>query len=120
MIREYEFILVTRADQQDGDRQRLLEKYEAYLAAEGGDILKKDVWGIKKLSFPIKRQFRGHYVVYYSASESSALKEMERLMRIDDQVLRYLIVKVDEQIDIEARKQELARPPKPVSQESYA
>ena len=109
-MREYEFTIITRADLQDTDREALLGKYEALLYGDAGELIKKDDWGSKKLSFPIKKKFRGHYVFYdFANSEVKNLAEAERLLRIDDQVLRFMLVKTRDKVDVEARKVELAK-----------
>jgi small subunit ribosomal protein S6 len=83
------------------------------MTRDGGEILKRDDWGSKKLAYPIKKQFRGYYVNYDFVGSPASVAEMERLMRIDDNVLRYLVVRVDESkdgnVDVEARKAELAK-----------
>jgi small subunit ribosomal protein S6 len=82
------------------------------MTKDGGQILKKDVWGNKKLVYPINKSFRGNYVNYDFVGTPANLAEMERLMRIDDNVLRHLVVKLesgDGGIDVEARKAELAK-----------
>ena len=82
------------------------------MTKDGGEILKKDPWGNKKLVFPIKKCFRGNYINYDFVGTPENLAEMERLMRIDDNVLRHLVVRLesgDGDIDIEARKADLAK-----------
>ena len=113
MLREYDFTIITRGDLGEGDNAKVLEGYESLMTKDGGEILKRDEWGGKRLAFPIKKLFRGNYVNYDFVGAPENLAEMERLMRIDDNVLRYLVVRVDEghegTIDIEARKAELAK-----------
>jgi len=113
VLREYDFTIITRGDLGEGDNAKVLEGYESLMTKDGGEILKRDEWGGKRLAFPIKKLFRGNYVNYDFVGAPENLAEMERLMRIDDNVLRYLVVRVDEghegTIDIEARKTELAK-----------
>lgn len=112
MLREYDFTIITKGDLSEGDTAKVLTGYEGLMTAEGGEILKRDDWGNKKLAYPIKKSFRGTYVNYDFVGSPKSVAEMERLMRIDDNVLRYLVVRLDEQegdIDISARKDELAK-----------
>ena len=109
MVREYEFTLITNGQLTEADTNTVLEKYENLLTADGGEIIKKDVWGSRKLAFPIKKQYRGHYVCYDLAAVPASIAEAERLMKIDDNVLRYLNVKLDDSVDVSARKAELAK-----------
>ncbi len=107
MVREYEFTVIANAQLPDSDVGTLIEKYESIMLSNGGEILRKNVWGSKKLAFPIKSQFRGFYVSYDLVAEPDQMKEAERLMRIDDNILRYLSVLLDKEVDIAARKEEL-------------
>ena len=114
MLREYDFTLITRGDLSEGDRAKVIGGYEALMTKDGGGIVKRDEWGSKKLAYPIKKCYRGHYVNYDFVGNPDNLAEMERLMRIDDNVLRYMAIRLDVKnktgtIDIDARKRELAK-----------
>lgn len=113
MLREYDFTIITKGELNEGDNAKVIQGYENLMTLEGGEILKKEDWGIKRLAYPIKKSFRGNYINYDFVGAPSSVAEMERLMRIDDSVLRYLVVRLDEEtdgsIDISARKEELAK-----------
>lgn len=113
MLREYDFTVITKGDLPEGESAKVLAGYEGLMTREGGEILKRDDWGLKKLAYPMKKQFRGYYVNYDFVGTPASVAEMERLMRIDDNILRYLVVRVDENtdgnVDVEARKVELAK-----------
>ncbi len=109
MLREYEFTFVTKADLPEGEKAKVLSGYEEILARNGGEIVKKSDWGTKKLAYPIKKNFRGHYMFYDLTAAPDSIAECERLLRIDENVLRHLVVKIDENIDVEARKAQLAK-----------
>lgn len=109
MLREYEVTIISRADMPETDVQKVLSKYEKLMTAEGGEILKKDPWGSKKLAFPMKKHHRGIYTNYDFIGTSANLSEMERLMRIDEDVLRYMSVFLDENVDATERKEQIAK-----------
>lgn len=109
MLREYEFTLVAKADLPEQDRAKVIEGYEEILKREGGQILRKDDWGVKKLAYPMKKQFRGQYVFYNFASTPANVAEAERLIRIDDNVLRHMVVKIADDVEVEKRRDELAK-----------
>lgn len=109
MLREYEFTVVAKADMPEGDKAKFFENYEGIMKRSGGEFIRRDDWGVKKLSYPIKKQFRGHYVFYDVASTPENIAECERLMRIDDNMLRFLVVKTADEVDVEERKAELAK-----------
>jgi small subunit ribosomal protein S6 len=109
VLREYELTIIARAELPESEGTKLLGKYEKLMTADGGEILQKSVWGAKKLAFPMKKSFRGNYVNYDFIGTSANLAEMERLMRIDDDVLRYMSVYVAQDVDVADRKEQLAK-----------
>lgn len=112
MLREYDFTIITNGNISEGDNAKVLSGYEGLMTKDGGEILKRDDWGSKKLTYPINKIFRGFYTNYDFVGTPENVAEIERLMRIDDNVLRHLIVRTDEdegQIDVSARKVELAK-----------
>ncbi len=109
MLREYELTIIARADLAESDGSKLLSKYEKLMTADGGEILQKSNWGVKKLAFPMKKAFRGNYVNYDFVGTAANLTEMERLMRIDDDVLRYMSVFIGQNVDVSKRKEQLAK-----------
>lgn len=109
MVREYEMTLIARGDLPEGQSAQVFTKYENYMTRDGGEILKRDDWGVRKMAFPMKKVFRGHYVIYDFVTDPANIDEMERLMRIDENVLRYMTLNLTSKVDIEARKAELAK-----------
>lgn len=109
MLREYEMTIISRADMPESDVLKVLGKYEKLMTNDGGEILKKDVWGSKKLAFGMKKHHRGVYTNYDFIGTSANLAEMERLMRIDDDVLRYMSVFLGENVNAAQRKDQIAK-----------
>ena len=110
-MREYEFICITRSDVPEKEKKDHIEKYEKALTMGGGQILKKDDWGVKRLAYPIKKHFHGHYHIYDLVTDHANITETERLMGIDDKVLRFMSLKISDHCDVEARKKQLAEAP---------
>ena len=109
MLREYEFTVITNPQLSEIDTKKVLDKYESTFLTDGGEVLKKTNWGIKKLAFPIKGHFRGNYFHYDYVGKKEQLVETERLMRIDDNVLRYLSIRLGEDVDVKERKVAIAK-----------
>ncbi|MCX6116035.1 MAG: 30S ribosomal protein S6 [Proteobacteria bacterium] len=109
MLREYEVTIISRADLPESESQKLLGKYEKLMVSDGGEILKKDAWGSKKIAFPMKKHHRGVYTNYDFIGTSANLSEMERLMRIDEDILRYMSVYLGENVDPTVRKDQIAK-----------
>ncbi len=108
-LREYEFAMITRGDLSDTDHAGVLEKYEKLLLGEKGEMIDKDEWGSKKVQFNMNGQYRGRYTFLTMTSTPADIAEAERLMKIDDSVLRYMNIKLSDHVDIEARKKDIER-----------
>lgn len=107
-LREYEFTFITKSDLPEGQQAEVIGGYENILMRDGGEVIKKDDWGVKKLAYPIRKNFKGHYVHYDCVSNADNIAECERLLRIDENVLRYLVIRIGENVDVEARKKQIA------------
>ena len=119
MLREYELTIIVNPQLSDEDNKKILDKYESvFLRAEGSEIIIKNDWGVKKLAYSIKRQFRGRYVFYDFIGLPANLAEAERLMRIDDDILRYMSVRLGENVNVDQRKAELAKKEAAAAQKS--
>ena len=109
MRREYELTVIANAQLSDEDSKKLLDKYEGIFLDNGGELVTKADWGHKKLAYPIKKHFRGKYYFYDFLGTPSSLAEAKRLMQIDEDILRYLVIKIGEDVDVDKRKSELAK-----------
>ncbi len=109
LLREYELTVIANPQLTPDKSTKTFEKYETLLLADGGEIIKKSAWGTRKLAFPMNQQFRGTYFHYDLTCSPAALKEVERLMRIDDSILRYMSIRLGENVDVEQRKLEIAK-----------
>jgi len=107
--REYEFIVILSASLSEEETKKIQDKYEAIFLAGDGEIVVKNDWGVKKLAFPINKQFRGRYFFYDFLGDPNKLDEVQRLMRIDENVLRYLLVRIGDNANLDERKAELAK-----------
>src|SRR5512147_2551032 len=91
----YENIFIARQDVTSAQVEGLVEHFAGIVAAQGGNVSKKEYWGLKSLAFRIKKNRKGHYVLLNIDAPSAAVIEMERNMRINEDVLRYLTIKVE-------------------------
>ena len=69
-----------------------LEKFHALATSQGGQVTAVDHWGVRQLAYPIKKLGSGYYVVAQFTAAAGALPEFERLLKLDDEVIRYLLV----------------------------
>jgi small subunit ribosomal protein S6 len=108
-MREYEIMIIAKPDLPPADITKMISKWEGIIATEGGQIIKKDDWGVRKLAYPIGKHGKGHYFVYDVAATPSPVKELDRILKLDENVLRPLIIKLGDKVDIEKRRVELEK-----------
>lgn len=75
--------------------QEVIQKYTAMLVEGGAKIEETDEWGIKNFAYPIQKHRSGYYVNQYFTAPGSALKTLERYIRLDESVLRFMPLKYD-------------------------
>jgi small subunit ribosomal protein S6 len=99
-MREYELYLVIDADAEEDDAKDIVERMtQIILAGDGetaGDVTNLDVRGKRRLTYPIRKKNEGQDVILSFQTPPPALTEMERVLKLNEQVLRYLIVRTDE------------------------
>lgn len=91
-MRDYEVVYIFDPQLTEEQIQEKLSRFHAQLTEKGGEITASDHWGRRQLAFPIRKQTSGDYVVVQFRADSEPLPEYERLLRLDEGVLRYLIV----------------------------
>lgn len=92
-MRDYEVVYIFRPSLLEGDVTKKLDRFhELVTRTEGSEILALDHWGVRQLAYPIQGQSQGYYVVAQFKAEPSDLGEFERIVKLDDEVLRYLVV----------------------------
>jgi len=92
-MRDYEVVYIFKSALGTEDIDARLQRYhEKVLAVEGSEITAVEHWGKRQLAYPIDRHENGYYVVAQFSTEPGALPEFERLLRLDDEVLRHLVV----------------------------
>ena len=96
----YEHTLITRQDISPQQAETLNEELKALIEGQGGHIAKIEYWGLRNLTYRIKKNRKGHYSLLAIDAPAAAVKEMERQLSINEDVLRYLTLRVD-QLDLE-------------------
>lgn len=98
-MRRYETIYVMRPNIGEDAITGIIDKTNGVIENFGGHIVQLDRWGIKKLAYLIKKESQGYYVFSEYAGTPEAVDEIERLFRIDDKILKYMTVKLDDVYD---------------------
>jgi len=92
----YESVFIARQDIATTQVDTLGEQFTKIIEGLEGKVTKREYWGLRNLAFRIKKNRKGHYVLLNVDATAAAVNEMERNMRINEDVLRYLTVKVEE------------------------
>ncbi len=95
--RTYEVMYVIGAETADEDIAKLNETIEQIVEKEGGSIVITELMGRRKLAYPINKKTEGYYVLFEIEGSGQEIAELERRMRVNDAILRYLTVRVDEE-----------------------
>lgn len=88
-MRPYEIVYVLDSAL---EREAVDEKLESFHAVLGGEITAVDHWGVRQLAYPIRKSKTGYYVIIHVTTDPAALPEFERLLKLDEETMRYLIV----------------------------
>jgi len=99
----YEHLLIARQDISAQQVDALATHLKTIVEGEGGKIEKQEYWGLRGLAYRIKKNRKGHYVLLNINAPSNAVVELERQLKINEDVLRYITVKVD-QFDVSSSK----------------
>ena len=99
----YEHLLIARQDISAQAVDALATHLKTIVEGEGGKVEKQEYWGLRGLAYRIKKNRKGHYVLLNINAPSAAVIELERQLKINEDVLRYITVKVD-QFDVSASK----------------
>ncbi len=95
----YEHVFIARQDLSNAQAEGLIEHFGQILKDNGGDVQGSEYWGLRTMAYKINKNRKGHYAYLKSDAPSAAVQEMERLMRLHDDVMRVLTVKVDKHED---------------------
>lgn len=109
LYRKYETIIIVHPDATEDQTDRVWKRVEDVLTTKDGTELRREFWGRRRMAYTVRKQRKGvyHYICYLGADDVVA--EIERQLRIDDQVIRYLTVKLEEglkrdEFDVDAEK----------------
>ncbi len=92
-MKKYEIMYILKANLEEDVRKKEVEKLQNILTKHGAKVLKADEWGVKDVAYLINDQKSGYYMVLKVSAENEALNEFSRLVRIDENVIRFLVTK---------------------------
>lgn len=92
----YEFIVIVRPSLSDEETTKVVEKMKGVLDKSGATVLKCENWGKRKLAYEVKRERKGIFVFFNYQSPGTVVSELERSCRMEDSVIKFLTVRVDQ------------------------
>ena len=92
----YESVFIARPDISSAQNEALTDSFKTIISENGGTVTKTESWGLKTLAYRIKKNRKGHYSLMTLDAPPAAISELERNMRISEDVLRYMTLRVDE------------------------
>jgi small subunit ribosomal protein S6 len=92
----YEHVFLARQDITPQQVDALVEQYKGVIESNGGKVTKNEYWGLKSLSYRIKKNRKAHYTLLNIDAPHAAVAEMERQMGINEDILRFMTIRVDE------------------------
>ena len=98
-LRKYETVVVSRPGLDTNDRQALHQKIQDVIQKHSGDVVVFEVWGKRRLAYPIKKNQKGYYTHYVYAADPGLTAELNSMLRLRDDVLKYLTIKLADSFD---------------------
>jgi small subunit ribosomal protein S6 len=105
-MRKYETVFISDPDLQDQTRTDLFDKVRNIIAKGNGYLIDFDDWGSKKLSYEIKKKLRGHYVCVTYGGSGELVKELERNLRLSDDVMKFMTILLLDHVTLEQLEKE--------------
>ena len=124
-MRKYELIFIVRTDFPEEELGKLITQMEGVVTSHGGKVEKVEKMGRRRLAYRVQRQREGVYVLFVVEGGGETVKEFERRLKVNDAVMKYLSVRVDEELKRAEkakawRAEQAARKPRPRSSPSEA
>ena len=93
---KYESVLIARQDLGASQVNNIVSDMSKVIADQGGEVVRVDNWGLKNLAYRIKKNRKGYYVLLNISAPAQAIAEYERLLRVNEDIIRYMTVKVED------------------------
>ena len=95
-MRTYELLFIAQPDLDEEGLTALAERTTQVITDHGGEIVKVEQMGRRELAYPIRRHTAGFYILVHAAMELAAIQELERVLKLNEDVLRHLLVRLDD------------------------
>ncbi len=101
---KYEVVFIARQDLAPAQVEQIAEKMAKIVTDNGGKVHKTDHWGLKTLAYRINKNRKGHYVLFELDTPPAALHELERNIRLSEDILRYMSIRIEDFASEEVKK----------------
>jgi len=95
-MRLYESVLIARQDISAAQVETHVDEFVKIIENGGGSIKKREYWGLRSLAYRIKKNRKGHYVLLNLETDSASLNEFERIMGLNEDILRFMTIRIEE------------------------
>ncbi len=119
-MKKYETVFISDPDMPDQAREELLERVTGIIDREKGILLSVEEWGLKKLSYEIKKKLRGYYVCLTYGGTGELVTELERNFRLSDFIMKFMTILITEQVTEESLRQEAEKAAQAAQEEAAA
>jgi len=109
-LKRYETLFIVQSELSSEEITAIIDRYSKIITDMKGTVLKVERWGKRKLAYLIRKQARGFYILIDFAGRREIVAEVERILKFDDKVLKYMSVKLADSITAEEIEKELAGP----------
>ena len=106
--RRYETVFILPSDLDEGKKREILDRLDGVVEKGDGIRVKREDWGVRRMAYPVKNHPKGHYYLLNFVGTAQIVAELERHMRMFEDVYRFLTVKTDDRVDLEAARKEQA------------
>jgi small subunit ribosomal protein S6 len=107
-LRHYETMIITKPTLTDEEKEKIIENIKKIITERNGEVVAVDNIGVRELAYPIQKFERGHYYIIYYKAPADAVLELERQLRYNEEILRFMTVKYETKKDIK-RWEEMAK-----------
>ena len=105
MAKNYEMTLMVDSQLPEEGVEEIVKRYEGMIVGQGGEIAKIDRWGTRKLAYEVRKQQQAIYAIYQFRAEVDVLPELDRSCKLDESVLRHMVVAVEEDFPVEEEEE---------------
>jgi small subunit ribosomal protein S6 len=95
-MRLYESVFIARQDISTTQVESMADEFAGIITNAGGTVHKREYWGLRSLAYRIKKNRKGHYIMFNLETDGPTLKEYERIMGLNEDVLRFLNIRIEE------------------------